>query len=47
MLSYIMGDYDINLLNHDVHPNTALFWDTLYYKSFVPLDHPTYAIDRK
>ena len=32
-----MGDYNINLLNHYVHPNSALFLDTLYCKSFVPL----------
>ena len=31
-ISYIMGDYNINLLNHDVHPNTALVLDTLYCK---------------
>ena len=44
-LSYIMGDYNINLLNHDSHPNTALFLDTLYCKSFVPLiTKPTRSI---
>ena len=36
-LSYIMGDYNLNHVNHDVHPNTASFVDTLYCKSFVPL----------
>ena len=36
-MSYIMGDYNISLPNHDVHPNTALFLDTLHCKSFVPL----------
>ena len=43
-LSYIMGDYNINLLNHDSHPNTT-FLDTLYCKSFVPLiTKPTRSI---
>ena len=30
--SYIMGDYNINLLNYDSHINTALFLDSLYSK---------------
>ena len=36
-LSYIMGDYNINILNYDSHTETALFLDTLYSKSFIPL----------
>ena len=43
---YIMGDYNINLLTFDVHPNTDLFLDTLYCKSFVPLITPN-SIHRK
>ena len=44
-LSYIMGDYNINLLIHDSHPNTALFLDALCCKSFVPLiTKPTRSI---
>ena len=34
---YIMGDYDINLLNYDVHNNTAEFTDVMYANSFIPL----------
>ena len=32
-----MGDYDINLVNYDVHNNTAEFTDMMYAKSFIPL----------
>ena len=40
-----MGNYNINLSNHDSYPNTALFLDTLYCKSFVPLiTNPTRSI---
>ena len=39
---YIMGDYNINLLNHNSHPKTTSFLDTIYCKSFVPLiNRPT------
>ena len=32
-----MGDYNINLLNYDVHKNTAEFTDMMYANSFIPL----------
>ena len=32
-----MGDYNINLLNYDVHNNTAEFTDMMYANSFIPL----------
>ena len=32
-----MGDYNINLLNYDVHNNTAEFTDIMYANSFIPL----------
>ena len=31
-----MGDYNINLLNYDVHNNTAEFTDMMYANSFIP-----------
>ena len=34
-----MGDYDINLLNYDVHNNTTEFTDMMYANSFIPLLH--------
>ena len=34
---YIMDDYNINLLNYDVHNNTAEFTDMMYANSFIPL----------
>ena len=34
---YIMGDYNINLMNYDVHAATAEFTDVMYANSFVPL----------
>ena len=34
---YIMGDYNMNLLNYDVHYNTAEFTDMMYANSFIPL----------
>ena len=45
-LSYIMGDYNINLLNYDSHTKTASFLDTLNSKSFIPLiNRPTRAVE--
>ena len=39
---YIMGDYNINLMNYDVHAATAEFTDMMYANSFVPLiNRPT------
>ena len=39
---YIMGDYNINLMNYDVHAPTAEFTDMMYAISFVPLiNRPT------
>ena len=41
-LCYIMGDYNINLLNHDTHSATAQFMDMLYSNAFIPLiNRPT------
>ena len=37
-----MGDYNINLLNYDMHTTTAKFTDVMYANSFVPLiNRPT------
>ena len=37
-----MGDYNINLMNYDVHAATAKFTDMMYANSFVPLiNRPT------
>ena len=38
-ICYIMGDYNINLSNHNSHPKTTSFLDTIYCKSFVPLNN--------
>ena len=39
---YIIGDYNINLMNHDVHAGTVEFTDMMYANSFVPLiNRPT------
>ena len=35
-MCYIMGDYDITLVNYDVHAATAEFTDMMYANSFVP-----------
>ena len=41
-LCYMMGDYNINILNYDVHPQTAEFVDLLYSYCFFPLiNRPT------
>ena len=34
---YIMGDFNLNLLNCDSHPPTQQFLDTMYSHSFIPL----------
>ena len=36
-LAHIMGDYNINRLNHDTHPPTAAFLNMMYSNGFVPL----------
>ena len=37
-----MGDYNVNLMNYDVHAATAEFTDMMYANSFVPLiNRPT------
>ena len=36
-LCYLMGDYNINLLNHDSHAQTSEFLDSLYSYSYFPL----------
>ena len=46
--SYITGDFDINLLNYDSHTKTALFLDTLYSKSPIPLiNRPTRWVEKR
>ena len=41
-LCLMKGDYNINILNYDVHPQTAEFVDLLYSYSFFPLiNRPT------
>ena len=41
-ICYLMGDYDINLLNVDTHQLTSDFNDTLFSNGFVPMiTHPT------
>ena len=48
ILSYTMGDYDIDLLNYDSHTKTALFLDTLYSKSSIPLfNRPTQSVEKR
>ena len=45
-LSYIMGDYNIKLLNYNSHTKTTLFLDTLYSKSLIPLiNRPTRSVE--
>ena len=36
-ICYLMGDYDINLLNVDTHQLTSDFNDTLFSNEFVPM----------
>ena len=41
-LCYIIGDYNINIMNYDIHPQTAEFVDLLYSYCFFPLiNRPT------
>ena len=41
-LCYMMGDYNINILNYDVHAPTGEFVDTMSSYAFVPLiNRPT------
>ena len=41
-ICYLLGDYNINLLNYDSHNATAEFADLLYANSFIPLiNRPT------
>ena len=35
--AYIMGDYNINLLNHDTHRLTGEFLNMIYSNGFIPL----------
>ena len=40
--SYILGDFNVNLLNHSSHPPTADFIDAMFAASFLPLiNRPT------
>ena len=44
-LSQIMGDYDINHLNNDLHTKTTLFLDNYYRKAIIDLkNRPTQAV---
>jgi len=36
-ISYIMGDYNINILNSESHGDTGRFLDIMYSHSFIPL----------
>ena len=36
-LAYIMGDYNINLLNHATHAPTVAFLNMMYSNGFIPL----------
>ena len=39
---YILGDFNVNLLNHESHSSTADFIDTWFSTSFLPLiNRPT------
>ena len=41
-ICYIMGDFNINLLNYDKHKQTTYFVDILYFNSFLPvINRPT------
>ena len=41
-LCYIMGDYNVNLMNYESHDLTANFVDTIYSYYYVPLiNRPT------
>ena len=41
-LCYILGDFNINILNYDTHSATAQFMDTLHENAFFPLiNRPT------
>ena len=35
--NYIMGDFDINLLNYDHNAETRYYVDTMYSNAFLPL----------
>ena len=38
----MIGDYNINIMNYDIHPQTAEFVDLLYSYCFIPLiNRPT------
>ena len=46
-LAYIMGDYNINLLNHHTHAQTAAFLNMMYGNGFIPLiTRPTRSTTR-
>lgn len=36
-MCYLMGDFNINLMNHDAHPQTNDFVDLMYASAFYPL----------
>ena len=43
---YILGDFNINLLNSDTHSNTSDFIDMMFSTSFLPLiNRPTRISD--
>ena len=36
-LSYLMGDYNLDLLKHEIHPQTSNFLDIIYSYNYIPL----------
>ena len=41
-ISYLMGDFNLDLFNHDTHSSTGEFLNTFLRSTFVPLiNHPT------
>ena len=43
--AFIMGDYNINLLNHDAHPLTGDFLSMIYTNRFIPfITRPTRSV---
>ena len=36
-LCYLMGDYNLDLLKHEIHPQTSDFLDIIYSYNYIPL----------
>ena len=41
MICYVMGDFNMNLMNYQSHNLTGEFLDTMYSNTFFPLTRPT------